>query len=69
MRLGLLVSLRERQWTQKELAHKTNLGEAEISKIIRGHLNPTLAQKKRIAKALGCAEAEIFKTGANNEIG
>jgi DNA-binding XRE family transcriptional regulator len=39
--------------TQKELAEKAGLGQAEVSKIERGRKSPTLDTCSRIAAALG----------------
>ncbi len=39
--------------TQKELAEKAGLGQAEVSKIERGRKSPTLDTYSRLAAALG----------------
>jgi ribosome-binding protein aMBF1 (putative translation factor) len=42
-----------RGWAQRELGHRANLGEAQISAMELGWLKPRPAQLKRLAKALG----------------
>lgn len=39
--------------TQKELAKRTGINQADISKIETGNANPTLAVLKRLAEGMG----------------
>lgn len=49
-----IIELREKhQLTQVELAEKTGISQARISKIERGVVNPTSATLAKIAEALG----------------
>ncbi len=49
----LLRTLRkEKGLTQGELANKVNIGQSFISKIEKGHLEPSLSTLGRIAKVL-----------------
>lgn len=41
------------QLTQKELAKRTGINQADISKIETGNANPTLAVLKRLAEGMG----------------
>ena len=48
----ILLARQEEQLTQKELAEKTGIYQAEISKLERGMGNPSLATLKRLAEGL-----------------
>ena len=49
-----LLKLREEQnLTQQELAKRTGINRADISKIEHGNANPSLKTMKRLADALG----------------
>ena len=47
-------------WTQKDLAEKTGISEAYISRFINGYMVPTADQRKAIAAALRVAEGKVF---------
>lgn len=49
----LIEGRRALNLTQKELAQKAGLGQAEVSKIERGRKSPTLDTYSRLAAALG----------------
>jgi DNA-binding XRE family transcriptional regulator len=49
----IIQSRRALHLTQKELAEKAGLGQAEVSKIERGRKSPTLDTYSRLAAALG----------------
>lgn len=49
----LLVARESVQMTQKELAEKTGIYQADISKIERGLGNPSIATLKRLADGMG----------------
>jgi ribosome-binding protein aMBF1 (putative translation factor) len=40
-------------WTQKQLAERAGIGQAEVSKIERGRKSPTIDTYARLAAALG----------------
>jgi ribosome-binding protein aMBF1 (putative translation factor) len=42
-----------REWSQRELSRRANLGESQISSFELGWMKPRPAQLKRLAKALG----------------
>jgi ribosome-binding protein aMBF1 (putative translation factor) len=42
-------------WTQKQLAERAGIGQAEVSKIERGRKSPTIDTYARLATALGIA--------------
>ncbi|SRR5713226_6609577 len=48
----LIVARRELHLTQKQLAQRAGLGQAEVSKIERGRKSPTLETYSRLAAAL-----------------
>lgn len=47
--------------TQKELAERTGIYQADISKIERGIANPSLATLKRLADGMGMELQLTFK--------
>lgn len=47
--------------TQAELADKVNIGQSFISKIEKGHLEPSIQTLGRIAKVLDVDIKELFK--------
>ena len=57
-----LFEIRQRQGlTQAELASRTGISQANLSKIERGEQDPTVSTVLRICSALGIPPAEIFK--------
>lgn len=50
---ALIDARNEQHITQKELAARTGITQADISRIENGTRNPSLAMLKRLAKALG----------------
>ena len=52
--------LREKGWSQAELAHRVNMNPGSLSHITRGTRNPSVKTMKRIASALGASVPEIF---------
>ena len=62
MNTKLLKQLRkEKNLTQEELADKVGIGQTFISKIERGHFEPSIPTLRRIAKVLGVSPAELLK--------
>jgi predicted transcriptional regulator len=50
-----MIDARERQGiTQKELASRTGIAQADISKLENGNANPSIKTLKRLASGLGC---------------
>ena len=50
-----MIDARERQGiTQKELAARTGITQADISKLENGNANPSIKTLKRLASGLGC---------------
>ena len=49
---ALILRRRELGWTQKELADRSGVGQAEISRIERGTRSPTIETYSRLAAAL-----------------
>lgn len=50
---AMVVARKERNMTQKELAEKTGITQADISRIENGTRNPSLDMIKRLAKGMG----------------
>ena len=50
---GFVAALRkEKGYTQKELAERTGINQADVSKLEKGTRNPSIAILKRIAEGL-----------------
>ena len=52
---------KEKELTQGELANKVGIGQSFISKIEKGHLEPSLQTLGRIAKVLGTDAKSLLK--------
>ena len=52
---------KEKGITQKELAERTGIYQADISKIERGLANPSLSTLKRLAEGMGMELQLAFK--------
>jgi DNA-binding XRE family transcriptional regulator len=46
--------------TQTALAQDIGLSESRVSRVIRGHQQPSIAEKTRIAQALGCLVEDVW---------
>lgn len=46
--------------TQTDIARKTDIHESRLSRIIRGHMEASDDEKKRIARALRAPAEELF---------
>jgi transcriptional regulator with XRE-family HTH domain len=46
--------LKEKGWTQRQLAEKSGLRPSQLSKILSGNANPTLRTITNIEEALSC---------------
>ena len=55
----LIQRRRERRLTQKQLAARSGIGQAEISKIERGRKSPTLETYSRLAIALDLTSEDL----------
>lgn len=58
---GMLQARKERRMTQKELADKSGIYQADVSKMERGLSNPSLSTIQRVADALGVDVQINFK--------
>jgi ribosome-binding protein aMBF1 (putative translation factor) len=54
---ALIQQRRVHGWTQKQLAERAGIGQAEVSKIERGRKSPTIDTYARLATALGMESA------------
>lgn len=52
---------RERQWTLEELAERSGVSRAMLSKIERAETSPTVAVAARVASALGVGLSELIQ--------
>ena len=50
---SLATARKENNMTQNELAEKTGINQADISKIENGNANPALSTLKRLAEGMG----------------
>jgi len=47
--------------TQYQLAARTGMSETRLSRIVRGRVEPTAEEKKRLAEAVGVSVTELFE--------
>ncbi|NNU81060.1 helix-turn-helix transcriptional regulator [Halovulum dunhuangense] len=52
---------REKDLSQEEVAHRTDIHQTYLSGVETGKRNPSILVVERIAKALGVDVSEIFK--------
>lgn len=57
----------ERGWSQRELARRANMPEAEVSRIETGRLRAYKGQARRIARAIGVPVEELFSEQLNGK--
>lgn len=60
----LKMELLGRREPQYALAARAGMSETRLSRIVQGRLQPTQAERERLADALGVAEAELFPNAA-----
>lgn len=49
------------QKTQRQVATETNLDEAYLSKVVRGHIEPSVVKAMIIAESLGCSVEDLYR--------
>ena len=64
----LIEGRRALRLTQKELAEKAGLGQAEVSKIERGRKSPTLDTYSRLAAALGLSVPSLARRRPRRQV-
>jgi DNA-binding XRE family transcriptional regulator len=62
----LIQRRRELRLTQKQLAARSGIGQAEISKIERGRKSPTLDTYSRLATALDLTSDDLVPSGSSS---
>ena len=62
--IGIL--LQDRGWTQSELAARTDIARPNISRIISGKEQLSIARAERIAKAFNLSLAELLNENLEN---
>lgn len=60
---GLYLFRHHRRWTQRALAERAGLTQETVSRIERGHEQPRVATKTRLAAALGAPVEVLFPEG------
>ena len=65
MQSKLKVELFERRESQYALAARVGISETRLSRIIQGRVQPTAAERVRIAEALEMPESELFEHSSN----
>lgn len=66
--ITVLEALREKGWSQKDLAEKMNVSAQQINKIVRGKQNLTFETVGKLETALEISLIEIIEYKAINEI-
>lgn len=56
----LKMAIFESGLTQAEVGRRARIHYATVSRIVRGHINPSAREKAALAKALGRAPHELF---------
>jgi transcriptional regulator with XRE-family HTH domain len=62
---ALKTALFETGTSQLEVAQKTGIHESRLSRIVRGHSEPSDDEKKLIARALGKPVTQLFSSEAH----
>lgn len=66
--MNLLKEIRaKRGFSQLTLAKLTNIAPSDISRIENGWVRPYAGWRKRLARALGVTERELFPEGQQSE--
>lgn len=60
LNLALKAAFWKRRKSQVAVMHETGISESRLSRIIHGHQQPTLEEKKALAKALKSTVADLF---------
>ena len=68
MRLGIKAAILQQRTSQRELSRSTNIPENRLSTIICGWVEPTSAERAKLASALLQSEAALFDENASIEI-
>ncbi len=66
--ISVLEVLREKDWTQKDLAEKMNVSAQQVNKIIKGQQNLTFETVGKLEDALGIPLMEIIAFKSTSEI-
>jgi transcriptional regulator with XRE-family HTH domain len=66
--VNVLVALREKEWSQKDLAEKMNVSAQQINKIVKGQQNLTFETISKLEEALAISLMEIIDHKPVNEI-
>lgn len=64
---NLRRELRNRQWSQSELARQCGWPPARINEIMRGKLDPRLGTVEKVAEALEVAVAALLASNPNSK--
>ena len=61
MNRRLKIKILESGLSQVEVADAVRLSETKFSRIVRGRVHPSEAEKKKIARILKCEVSDIFQ--------
>lgn len=57
----ILEKLKQKGWSQNQLAHKSGMAQAQISRLVSGQSsNVTVASLRNLANAFGCAVVDLL---------
>lgn len=59
----LLIILKRKKITQRELSKRTGLNETLLSRIITGRMRPTVLERRIISKVLRTPQYKLFEGG------
>lgn len=48
--------------TQRQVAEETQIDEAYLSKVVRGHIQPSVIRALSIAESLGCTVEDLYRS-------
>jgi transcriptional regulator with XRE-family HTH domain len=68
MRLGLKATILQRDFSQREVSKLSGIRENRLSTIVNGWVNPTPAERARLASVLRQDEAVLFDANTSIEI-
>lgn len=59
--IAFFTAMKKSGLNQSELAKRTKINKAYISRFLNGFYNPTSNEKRRLAKALRTSQKKLFK--------
>lgn len=68
MRVGLKAAIMARGWTQRHFSRVAEIPENRVSELVRGWVEPTDAERVRIARLLNQSPDVLFAEGVHLEL-